>query len=460
MVVKLSSWILLATSAVLFAVPLLFPYSLWWVSFIFPVPLFWVALHENIGFKEGAIWGVIAIGTHLIGVFIAIDGFTTNGSGLARTLPALGLLLYASLIHGTLFWITKHIRQKADIKNEYAIVALWAIMLWCDIFFLDRLCLLPFDRLEGYFGFHPMLSLATIPQSLFLLPIVGKNIFTLAMLIVPASITLCFAQSTTLNFILLTVALIPWSISLFTSIPQSPNPDWIDKVIVLPASFPFTGNSINQAEMAQTYFQQITHAYPNAQIILLPESSFHCDHLSTSPTLCNLWSQAHVGKPIHVILGAFRWDGVKFHNSVHWIYDGKIKEIFDKRHAMALIERVPTLINYPIIHEMFFKTFPEIKPSTQSRPRFEITDSIAFIPYICSELFFNEQPDDIYPDTPILSVTNDRWCINLNVADLMFLDAKIKAIQWQRDILYVSFKYAAFIDRYGNEIAINRTIHQ
>lgn len=453
---KLSSWCLLAASAILYAVPFIFPFYAWWIGFIFPIPLFYVAMREDLGFLHGAIWSIVAMSAHLSGVFLSIDGFASTGAGLERALPAAALLSYAGLTGGIWFWFTRLVRRLGNLTSPFAIIALWTCTLWCYMFFLDRLCLWPFDLMEGYFAFHPLLPLATHPQLFMLMPIIGKNLLALLMYLVPATITLFLVQHNLRNALFVFCALLPWCISLFIPMPKANRPAWLDKIMVLPASFPVMGNSTNQAEAALSYFQRIKFNYPQTEIIILPESAFHCDHLSTEPTLCDLWSRDYVGKPMHVLLGAFRWDGPNFHNSLHWVYDGKIKNIFDKRHAMILIERVPSKFNSTVIRELFFKTFPEIIPARTARPRFEISEDIAFIPYICSELFFNEFPDDSYPTTPILSVTNDRWCINLYVADLMYLDARLKAILWQRDILYVSFKYAVYIDRWGNETPLNR----
>lgn len=238
--------------------------------------------------------------------------------------------------------------------------------------------------------------------------------------------------------------------------PKANRPAWLDKIMVLPASFSAMNSALTQAQVAQNHFQQIAYTYPEIEIIILPESAYYGHQLTAQPELCDLWSAYHLGKPMHIILGSFRWDGPHYRNSFHWIHDGKIQNLFDKRHAMALIERVPSWFNGPTIHELFFKNFPEITASPNLRPRLAFTDIITFTPYICSELFFREYQDDAHSTTPILSITNDSWCINLYIADLMYLAARMKAIQWGRDVLYVSFKYAVYFDKWGNEIPVKR----
>lgn len=77
------------------------------------------------------------------------------------------------------------------------------------------------------------------------------------------------------------------------------------------------------------------------------------------------------------------------------------------------------------------------------------------MPYICSELFFNYYPDDVYRDMPIVAVCNDRLLAPY-VARLMFLGAVCQAIAWQRAIVYVSFLYQALILSNGKTVVLEK----
>lgn len=453
---KLISWCLLIVSAILYAIPLIVPYEAWWMVFLFPIPLFYVATQENLGFKEGFIWGSITIATHLSGVLLGIDNFTDKTDGWARIIPAIVLISYSGFCSAVIFWLCAHAKKIFAITTPAATIMLWTVTLWCYIFFFDRLCLTPFGRIEGYFGLHPIVALAVHPKLLSLLPILGKNFLSWLIYLVPASVTLFLVQRTRLHALLIGISLLPWIISISIPIPQPQKPAWLDSVLAFPALFFTMETPLQQAQAAQEYFNIINAEYPESEIILLPESCFYCDHLSTQPELPGLWSENHLGKPMHIILGSFRWDGPLYRNSLHWIYNGKLQDVFDKRHAMALLERIPTCCDFYLMHELFYKNRPQITPSLSARPIFHITQEMSFMPYICSELFFNEFPDDTHKDTTILATTNDFWCYDLYVSKLMYLNARLKAILWQRNLVYVSFKYAAFFDKYGNEINITK----
>ena len=176
--------------------------------------------------------------------------------------------------------------------------------------------------------------------------------------------------------------------------------------------------------------------------------------------LTTLWDARHLGRSIDIVVGAFRWKKGKYYNSLHWIRNGIIQACFDKRHAMILIERMPSWFDFWFIRDLYFKTAPEISPARDKRPQLPIMKETALVPYICSELFFNEYSDDVYPDTPILAICNDIWFhpfYHLSyVQTLMYLVAKFKAIQWQRNVIYVAFSRAIFLDKYGNEANLIR----
>ena len=83
-----------------------------------------------------------------------------------------------------------------------------------------------------------------------------------------------------------------------------------------------------------------------------------------------------------------------------------------------------------------------------------------FVPYICSELFFNEYPDDNYHDTPILVLVNDsvflqHACSRYICNELQML-ARFKAVQWQREIVYVSYSQSFYCGKDGKYRSFTR----
>lgn len=447
-------WILFLISGFLYAAPVLASTYTWPLVFAFPIPLFYVMLYNNLSGLYGFLWGIIAFSTHLSGVLLGMDTFA-QGSVIARFAPTLLIVSYASLFPCIWFAINYQLIKHDMIKTMEQRLILWAVTYWFFIIVMEEYCLCIFSRCEGYFLFNPIFILAEKIQLLTLLPYLGKGVLTFLLLCLSASIVYAFVKQSTQSYILLTIFTLPWLISLALPIPKTQAPSWLSKIAPLSIIIPHMINLNKQAVIAQEYLKTTAEQYPNAELIIMPESSFQCNHLSTTPAMCEMWSEKELGRPLNIIMGSWRFKGPLNMNTLHWCYNGKLIKLFDKRHAMLIIEQIPPMFKLKVLEELFFSKFPGVTASTEPRPQFDVLQEVSFIPYICSELFFNDQPDDIYPKgSTILATTNDNWCQNTNIAYLMRLAGRFRSIQWERNILYISFLYATYYDIYGNEFTL------
>ncbi len=448
-------WLLLCLSAVLYPLSIVASNYLWWLVFLFPIPLFYVATKEKLTAFQGFIWGLIAMGLHLVGGFIGVDTYAAKSLSVMRIVPGVLTLLYFAVYPTLWFWLTEKIKRWLSLSSAIATIALWVGTLWLYIFWNDQAILWICGRWEGYFLLHPLVSLGWRPALLMLLPYLGKNILSLLLYLVPAAITLLLIERSKRAILLLVLALLPWLVSLTLPRPKQ-RPPWLDKIVPLSVIVRKSTNLTEQARRVQQLFKEVVQKNPQAEVIIMPESSYYCDYLSRAPELYGLWSEEYLGRPIHLIVGSFRWEKDKYRNTVYWFSNGKLQGICDKRHAMALLEYVPAILNFEGMRRLFFEDCYEVTPATRIRPRFDVLKGVSFIPYICSELFFNEYPDDPYKKGVILSTSNDSWATGTYISDLMHLAALVKAIQWQRDILYISFNYATFFDCYGNQYPLQK----
>ena len=453
------NWFLLIISAVLYALSFMVSQQLWWLVFIFPIPLFYVALRGQLSFKYGYLWGIIFFSLHLSGVLFSII-LIAKGSYFYRIIPSLFIILYESLFTAIIFWLANKITICSYLESKlFYKLLVWVAALWLFIHWVDWYCLWIFDKCEGCFFMHPLLPLVVRPQLLRLLPVIGKGLLSLLLLMVPACATIALKTRKQYAVILTMLFSFPWLISWLLPVTQSQPPTWVTKIAVLSTMFPRSVSLTGAVNAAGDQFKNILQQYPHVEFIVMPESSFYCSNL-TMTGLTTLWDEWHVGRSVDIVVGAFRWKKGKYYNSLHWIRNGIIQTCFDKRHAMILIERMPSWFDFWFIHDLYFKTVPEISPAQDKRLQLSIMKETAFVPYICSELFFNEHPDDEYPDIPILAICNDIWFHPLYyfsyVQTLMYLVAKFKAIQWQRNIVYVAFSQAVFLDKYGNEASLIR----
>jgi predicted amidohydrolase len=201
---------------------------------------------------------------------------------------------------------------------------------------------------------------------------------------------------------------------------------------------------------------------PATEVIVMPESALSCDALADSPELLQLWNEQHLGKAVHIIFGAFRWRDGNYYNSAHWVYNGVLHNCCDKRHAMCLSERLSVGLRCMGMGTIYCNTGPEVTASMRKRELMNIKSIDPSVFYICSELFFNEYPDDAYPHTVIIALINDsvfaKYYCATYITKLLLLLARFKAAMWQREILYVSYTQSVFINRCGQLFFFNESV--
>ena len=106
---------------------------------------------------------------------------------------------------------------------------------------------------------------------------------------------------------------------------------------------------------------------------------------------------------------------------------------------MLLTEGVAGWYDSPFIRSLYHCLTPPVTASTNERRSFPIFENVHLVPYICSELFFNDKPDDTLSDVTVVALCNDNWAKVSYVRRLMFLAARFKALDWQRDILFIGY---------------------
>lgn len=451
------SWLLICLSACLYASSFIAIDYLWWLSLLCFVPLFYAACSKTLSFKEGFIWGYIALGINLSGVFYSIFYLADNPSWQIGLLLCLALC-YLALQTGLWFWIS-HLLVQALSTHNYQTLGIWLLSTWAYTLYIDYYCLWPFNAPEGLVLLNPLVPLIKIPSLLIPLSYLGMPIFVFLFLFFQACIAGCIyfythktQKAVTLSTALLiliiismfglSMSILNWHAKARTAIPA-----WLDNVAILPEAFYNPTNiqhTINQVTQA---LKKLLKDKPQATVILMPESAlFLCD-LSAHEQLLGAWNKESLGKSITIITGGITYQQGNSYNTAYLISNGTIQDFFKKRHSMVLTENIASWLNFNFVQSCFYTQRPPITPSTQSRTLFKINAELAFVPYICSELFFNNHPDDNFNNAPIIALCNDTWVIPKYIKKLMYHTAHFRSLQWNRPIIYVAYDYAYYFDK-------------
>lgn len=438
---KKSPYLLLFLSAILYALPFFFSTYLWWLIFTFPIPLLHAACRYTVSFKEWYMWGIFVFALHLhAGIFIVAD--LAGNCWLMGLLMGIAMVLYQALMPAFLFGTTNIIIKCYSITLPIVRLAMWGITLALCTVWIDQYCMWVFGIQEGYPLMHPLVVLAQHPALLLPLSVLGKPIMLIFFLLVPVSMILLFWYRNAWTLLFFLIALVPWIYWGFKYPTQQTN--MYAHVKSLPLMIR-AHDSPTAIRILIRHLNKLIAENPQTTIVVLPESALDI----INPQDMGLLNEHHLHKKIHLICGACHCTNGCYYNALYWVYDGTIQARFDKKHAMLITERLSNWMNVQCIRTLYFKNNICITVSDNERKVLDITHDNVFIPYICSELFFTEYPDNDNNAIPIMTIINDTLLIGTYLQELIYLVARLKAIQWQREIIYVSYGRSVFIDKWG-----------
>ena len=407
-------------SALLYVIPFWYP-ALWPLVFLFPA-LLTTAQAQKISFVSVLLWAFMVSMGHLLPVAHALYTMA-QGPPFFKAIPGTILIIYITLCATLWLALARY------LKYEVA----WIASLWLFMIFLDRAVMLPLSgSLEGSIFMNPLLLLPAC--MLTLLPYVGMILFLGFFCITSSTIGLWFCRK--INMSLVIVTFIPWIISIGMATRHETDFPY-NHIGYLPIMTPKNADASSLIKLEISYIQEL---YPHITTIIIPESSCH-----QIPT---------INSPVHVIMGSFENHQTTRSNIACWLHDGKI-EIFRKKHTMVFGETLPYWLDNRLFQSLIFATALPILKGNNDRPQWCLHNNITLVPYICSELFFAHIPQDPFCD-PVVAICNDWWFDMPHFKKLMAHAARLRAIQWHRPIIYVSYFYGLFFDQFGTTYQIER----
>jgi hypothetical protein len=365
------------------------------------------------------------------------------------------ILAYMCLFTMLWFVVTEKIIARTGAARNFTVrLWVWTCTSWFYFFVIHTYCLAPFNRCEGYIMVSPLIPLVVRPYFLQLLPVVGEHVLLFLLCCVYAAGAFLMHRKTKKAVVVLMIIVLPWVLCAVLKPARSALPAWLSKVSSVPMMV-----SCAQGDFLVQCVGHRMHAQlcKNSQIELLifPESAVNTA-LDGDTFFSDLYAH-YLPQSVHCMGGTFMWreGGQQYHNIFLWAHAGGVRQQYAKRHAMMLIEALPTWCNFSAIAQLYCTCErPAITPSKNKRPLLQVPfldgTILTCTPYICSELFFNEFPDDGYVDVVIIALVNDLWAPIAFTRRCMVQTAAYKAIAWQRPILYVSYHYCAYIDAQGN----------
>jgi len=455
---------LLYFSALLYSVPLLFPYCFWWVTFLVP-PFFLYSVRTiKPTFFKGFIWGALVVlgysSSFLVGIFSLL-----RSAYVYRCIVVCVIVCILAAWSGIWFWGMHYMLPTQT--HKYGKIWLWGVTLWVYLCWMEYGCLVVCGRFEGVCIANLLVPLIQCPSLLYFAPTIGVPGLLGALVLSGIAGVLYCLRPTWHGLVLLCVGIFFWLSGFLiyriethqdaaycdTGYYDTADRDqrtiqhnvWTRDVRVIPERFQERGVPFATAHAIRDAIHACIRCNPEVKIIIFPESAV------VDPQAMilfeQLWQQETWAQRVHVFVGSFSWQGAQYCNTVYWLYNRRVQRKIHKNHASPLTERMPFVGASCGLQRLFFCRSPEINPMVDIPREMCWFDELKLsgVPYICSELFFNNQPHDDHAAT-IIALCNDVW-VSERGAQHMYRCAQFKALLWQRDIVYCTYRHHAFLRR-------------
>jgi apolipoprotein N-acyltransferase len=459
---QLKELIVLILSSLLYSLSFLFIDYAWPLIFLFFFPFLYAVYARPISIAHGFMWGFFLALFNGIG-WIPVFLLLIHDNYLIVGFIVISLAVYIGLFAGILFWMTSRLIDTFFAHSFASVhILFWTVAMMIFIEWIDHYCLIVGGELEGFPLLHPLLPLTHKPFLLGWLPYLGLYIMTFLLLSVSSSFFLLMHYKNKLFLVLTVFFLFFWMFSYYNFIFLIPTLSYssigtpivecnkkCDIIKTLPLIMRFNDDEI-AIKMVTSKLKEILSEYPKTEIIIMPESALTLSCLEKNLDLLQLWSEKHLNKAIHFIFGTTRCDNDKQYNSVYWIYNGEIKFCYDKSHAMLMTERLPKWLHNLLVR-INIKQADFISKGRGNRPCLSLTPETDYVPYLCSEFFFNTIGRNHNNNAIVLLVNDVLFSSSYSryIQRLLLAVAQLRAIEYEREIIYASYAYSCIITKQG-----------
>lgn len=439
---KNGSYFFLTISGLLYAAAFLFSDYCWWFILLFPF-FFLMSSEKNISFFDAFLWGFIAYGLHIIGIVYAL--YLMHASWLFL----LFLFFYVPMLTAIPFYfrgkLNSFIKKRWQLADYFTTFSN-GFSLFLSQIILTEMILLPCGRVEGYILAHPFTLCAG--HILKQLLVYNFDFLTLFFYLFFIFLVIFLKERNIRSFVPFFIVSLLFVAPLFLKQETQTPPPWIKQIGVLPLFFPNPHNLNTIFDFIEKKITKNLNNNPEISLVLLPEGAIDCainkNHIEDIIKNYDIFSN------INMIFGASCWQKNYLNNSCFILKKGKIEKIYHKRHAMPLTEK-----------SIIFSSKQQkiITPSDNPHPLLSFED-FSLVPYICSELFLNRFADDHYQNFPIVVFCSDIWFFGIGsyIKELMIKTTQLKAILWNRPIIYISYSDSYFIEKNGEKVKLQSLI--
>jgi len=439
------------------------------------IPLFIAVIKNkgNLSFVYGLLWGIVFFSIFFLCLLkLFLSQITIFLSFFAYFI----LVFYGALLSAGWFFFSSSLVNIGRFSNTIMILFLWLIGSSFYFFIIDMFFFVPFGSFAGNVFCHPLVPLAIRPFWLWPLGFIAKPLFTFILLLFPTALSVGF-----------TTKHVQWFrgafcfILLFLLGGFFLNSQRGERAPTILANIgyiaPCTETLCCRDTMDFILEKLITlyQLHPDLKLIVMPESM--CKFaLNNYSQRMSSWHENLKSDDLFIILGAHRKEQEKnsIFNSLYLLQKGRIIKTYDKINLVPFTEFIPSFWTFLGNSFLLLKNKDVFNKGTSIRKNIIIDKVGTFIPYICSELFFNttllrthnliKNNKDIInnytKDIPnyssnlyLLCIANDSWFCTYG-KKLMELVVQLKAIEWNHSIIYINHTQGIILTNNGNHYTL------
>lgn len=426
--------ILILAAALLNFIPYVVHYYTWFFVFFSLTPLLYGVVLYPASFRAGFLWGFCVAWLHC-GVLLSSALYSFFNVGIVTCMALLcWIAVYAGLHAGFLFFCADYVQRVLPLNNLHltyqrtirCILFCGALTLF-SLWFSDYCCVF-FGHSQGLIFAHALMLFGKHIQWIQqLVAWVNLQGTVMLLILLQGALVVAYSERTRTAYMLLLLALIPWLCGYHYRNNDYFLPAWHTRVAYVP-HVPLSKKKIENMVKPR-------------DIVFMPEAAL-CTCVTELPYMLMVFPHN-----LHVILGVCCADSIGKVNSLLYLHNNVIEFRYDKQFLALFTECMPT--SWENIFAASEQQEKYVR-GTKARTPFVIDGTIQLVPYICSELFYNHQPDDTYDDIPIAALCGNAWAKASYIQELFLLGIAVRALQWQRDVIYISSSHGAFISKWGN----------
>jgi len=231
-------------------------------------------------------------------------------------------------------------------------------------------------------------------------------------------------------------------------------PSWVEHVGVIRSCFLLDEGPDGSVTHCVRHIKKLCGDNAYVRCIIMSESSFY------HPAVIERWHELARDMWLHdvlcpAIMGGYYVSKGGFYNTIAFVEGDRVIAKYYKSHATPFIEKIPWMLHNSCIKKLFHKAQGELILGNGIHPVWEIMPGVRVVPYVCSELFCAARQLDDHHNLPILALCNTRWASS-HMQRLMLEGARLRALEWNREILFIAQNDASWCSPHGTVQALTR----